>query len=73
MELPDNKTPAKWSAYRIASVIVVFVVLVCKSHSQKLQEALNPSVTEERYWALFYMPLYTFFTQFAECTGTDCR
>jgi hypothetical protein len=24
------------------------------------QEALNLSVTEERYWALFYMPLYTF-------------
>jgi hypothetical protein len=51
------KAPAKWSAYHIPSVIVVFVVLVCKSHSQKLQEALNP---EERYWALFYMPLYTF-------------
>jgi hypothetical protein len=30
------------------------------SDSQKPQEALNPSVTEERYWALFYMPLYTF-------------
>jgi hypothetical protein len=28
IELPDNKTPAKWSAYRIVSVIVVFVVLV---------------------------------------------
>jgi hypothetical protein len=24
------------------------------------QEALNLLVTEERYWALFYMPLYTF-------------
>jgi hypothetical protein len=24
---------------------------------QKPQEALNPLVTEERYWALFYMPL----------------
>jgi hypothetical protein len=30
IELPDNKTPVKWSAYRIPSVIVVFVVLVCK-------------------------------------------
>jgi hypothetical protein len=30
MEQPDNKTPAKWSVYRIVSVIVVFVVLVCK-------------------------------------------
>jgi hypothetical protein len=30
MELPDNKTPAKWSAYRIPSVIVVFVILVFK-------------------------------------------
>jgi hypothetical protein len=29
------------------------------SHSQKPQEALNPSVTEERYRALFHMPLYT--------------
>jgi hypothetical protein len=28
--------------------------------SQKPQEALNPLVTEEHYWALFYMPLYTF-------------
>jgi hypothetical protein len=34
--------------------------LVCKSHSQKPQEASNPSVTEERYWALFCIPLYTF-------------
>jgi hypothetical protein len=24
------------------------------------QEALNLLVTEERYWALFYMPPYTF-------------
>jgi hypothetical protein len=30
MELPDNKTPAKWSAYQIPSVIVVFVVLDTK-------------------------------------------
>jgi hypothetical protein len=27
------------------------------SHSQKSQEALNLLVTEEGYWALFYMPL----------------
>jgi hypothetical protein len=59
MEQPDNKTPAKWSAYQIPSVIVVFVVLVCKSHSQKPQEALNLLLTEERYWALFHMPLVT--------------
>jgi hypothetical protein len=25
------------------------------------QEALNLLVTEERYWALFYMPLFTYF------------
>jgi hypothetical protein len=40
------------------------------------QEALNLLVTVERYWALFYMPLYTcihVFTQFAECTGTDYK
>jgi hypothetical protein len=30
IELPDNKTPAKLSAYQIPSVIVVFVVLVFK-------------------------------------------
>jgi hypothetical protein len=44
-ELPDNKSPAKRSAYQIVSVIVVFVVLVCKVffkfYSQKPQEALN--------------------------------
>jgi hypothetical protein len=69
----DCEDTAKWSAYHIPSEIVVFVVLVCKSHSQKSQEALNPQVTEERYWALFYMPLYKFFTQFADYTGTDCK
>jgi hypothetical protein len=40
---------ANTPAYQIPSVIVVFVVLVCKSHSQKQQEALNPLVTEERH------------------------
>jgi hypothetical protein len=30
MEQPDNKTPAKWSAYQILSVIVVSVVVVCE-------------------------------------------
>jgi hypothetical protein len=54
------KAPAKWSPYQIPSVTVVFVVPVCKSHSQKPQEALNLLVTEESYWALFCMPLYTF-------------
>jgi hypothetical protein len=47
-------------SYHIASVIAVFVVLVCKSRSQKPQEVLSLSVTEERYRALFYMPLHTF-------------
>jgi hypothetical protein len=28
IELPDNKTPAKWTAYQIPSIIVVFVILV---------------------------------------------
>jgi hypothetical protein len=70
------KTPAKWSAYQIPSVIVVFVILAFKVkfvsfYSQKPQEALNLLVTEECYWALFYMPLYTSFTQFAECTSTE--
>jgi hypothetical protein len=52
------ETSATWSASQIPSAIVVFVVLVCKSHSQQPQEALNLSVTED--WAPFYMPLYTF-------------
>jgi hypothetical protein len=30
------------------------------AHSRKPQEALNLLVTEERYWALFYIPLYMF-------------
>jgi hypothetical protein len=30
IELQDNKTPAKWSAYQIPSVTVVFVILVLK-------------------------------------------
>jgi hypothetical protein len=50
-----TETPAKWSACQIPRVIVVFVVLVRETHSRKPQEALNPSVTEERYWALFCM------------------
>jgi hypothetical protein len=53
------ETPAKWSAYQIPSVIVVFVVLLF-SHAQKPQDTLNQLVTEKRYRALFYMPLYTF-------------
>jgi hypothetical protein len=28
IELPDNKTLAKWSAYQILSIVVIFVVLV---------------------------------------------
>jgi hypothetical protein len=40
---------------------------------QKPQEALNLLVREERYWAPFYMPLYTAFTQFAESTSQDCK
>jgi hypothetical protein len=58
------KTPTKWSAYQIPSVIVVFIVIgfevfFVKSHSHKPQEALNLLVTEEHYWALFCMPLVT--------------
>jgi hypothetical protein len=36
------------------------VVLVCKPHSQKSQKALNLLITQDRYCARFYMPLYTF-------------
>jgi hypothetical protein len=58
------KTPAKWSAYQISGVIVVFVILVFKVqfvsfYSQKPQEDSNLLVTEECYCALVYMPLYT--------------
>jgi hypothetical protein len=61
------KTPEKWSAYQIPSEIFVFIVLVFKVqfvsfYSEKPPEALNLLVTEERYWALFYMPLYTLYT-----------
>jgi hypothetical protein len=34
------------------------------SHSQKRQEASSLLVTEECYWALFNMPLYTFLHNF---------
>jgi hypothetical protein len=59
------KTPANWFSYLIPRLIIVFVVLffqalVCKSYSQKAQETLNLLVTEESFWALFYIPLYTF-------------
>jgi hypothetical protein len=40
--------------------VYVFVVLVCKSYSQKPQEASKLLVTEKCLWALFYMPLYKF-------------
>jgi hypothetical protein len=44
-------------------MIAVFVVPVLRFSLSRLQmplEAFNLPVTEERYWALFYMPLYTF-------------
>jgi hypothetical protein len=33
------------------------IPVLLQSHSKKPQEALKLLVTEERYWALFYMPL----------------
>jgi hypothetical protein len=53
------KTPAKWSAYQIPSVSVVFVILVfkglvCKSYSQMPQEALNLLVTGALLSTLLY-------------------
>jgi hypothetical protein len=58
------KTPAKWSAYQIPSVIVVVVVLLfkvwfVKSHSQKPQEDLNPVVTGEHYSTCNCISFYT--------------
>jgi flagellar basal body-associated protein FliL len=67
MELPDNMcvrdTPDKWSAFQILSVIVIFAVMgltFSLPHSQKSQDALNQLVTEESYWAVFYMQLFKF-------------
>jgi hypothetical protein len=67
------KTPAKWPAYQIPSVILVFVILLCKSYSQRPHEALNLLFAEECYWAPYYTLFYTLFTQFPECTSTDCK
>jgi hypothetical protein len=39
--------------------------------SQKPQEALNLLVTEERYWALFYMALYMSNTTFIKTTVSN--
>jgi hypothetical protein len=41
-------------------VIASTGILNSYTFSQKPQEALNLLVTKERYWALFYMPMYTF-------------
>jgi hypothetical protein len=58
----------------VTSQSVKMVLLISfNSNSQKPQEDLNLLVTEEGYRALFYMPLYTSFTQFAECTSTDWK
>jgi hypothetical protein len=64
MELPGNRR--LWRhlpndlSNRFLVLIVVVVILVFKSYSQKPQQALNLLVTEERCWALFYMSMYTF-------------
>jgi hypothetical protein len=42
IELPDNKTPAKWSAYQIPSVIVVFVILIFKFLFPKASRGFEP-------------------------------
>jgi hypothetical protein len=41
-----------------------FSGLVPTFQSQKSQEDLKLLVTEERYWALFYMPLYKLLQNF---------
>jgi hypothetical protein len=63
---------AKWTAYRISSIIVVFVVLVCKSYSQKPQEAQNLLVTEALLSTLLHAIVYVS-RQFPECTCVDCK
>jgi hypothetical protein len=40
--------------------------------SRKSQQALNLLVTEERYWTLFYMPLYKFFHSLLSVL-VDCK
>jgi hypothetical protein len=59
------KTLAKWTAYQIPSVTVVFVVLVlvCEAYFQKPQEA-----TQNLLHAIVYI-----FTQCAEFTSTHCK
>jgi hypothetical protein len=58
---PNNFSIVMCGACQILSVIVIFVR---EFHSQKSQHAQNLFVTGERYWALTYMPLYTFIQHF---------
>jgi hypothetical protein len=47
--ISNQLTPLHW--------LIIAVQFLC---SLRPQEALNLLVTEECYWALLYMPLYTF-------------
>jgi hypothetical protein len=53
---------------------VILTRLHSKPHGATRQQAIaSLVVTEESYLALFYMPLYTSFIQFAEYTNTDWK
>jgi hypothetical protein len=76
MEQADNKTPAKWSVYQIPSVIVVFVVLVCKVQFVRIIPKATRGLEPINYRGallstLLHVTVYVF-TQFVECAGTDC-
>jgi hypothetical protein len=60
---------AKLSAYRVPSVIVVFVVLVFKVSFVSLEPI---SYRGALLSTLLHATVYVF-TQFAECTSTDCK
>jgi hypothetical protein len=63
------KMLAKTSAYLIPNVIIVVVVQVFKVWFVSL---IFKSHKRPWTYSLLYAILY-FFTQFAECTGTDCK
>jgi hypothetical protein len=78
MELPDNRRKQRYLPNdlptRFLVVIVVFVILVFKSHSQKPQEALSLlNYRGALLSTLLHATVYVSFTQFAECISTDCK
>jgi hypothetical protein len=63
----------KAHALLVVTVVILSLMKNFFNLNSLMFEALNLLVTEECYLALFYMPLHMLFTQFAECTSTDCK